>query len=342
MTMPRLVFLGLTALAALAAVRAAVADPRRILTPPDAGAPVASARLPELERATRQLRVGSASQHGALLVFWLTSNAPASTLTTETLEDARSSGALTITERAAPTVPELVVENRGKAHVLLLAGEILVGGKQNRVLREDILLPPRSGPRMIGVYCVEQGRWSEGRRDFESKSSFADPSLRRKVYDRVDQQSVWSGVQGTASGLVAASPTQSYQQVFEEPAVRERLGAAEHALDVKVAPDAVGAAVFVGATLSGVDVFNSPALFARQWTKLLRAHTVGAYAAASSPAVSEAKLRATLEALLAAVGTAPGSVRGNAGVGQIFEFGVERYRGAALSYEGRIVHVAIL
>ena len=129
-------------------------------------------------------------------MFWLVGGAPASTVTIETLEEARASGALAITERAAPTVPELVVENRGKAHVLLLAGEILVGGKQNRVLREDILLPPLSGPRPIGVYCVEQGRWNEGRRDFESKSSFADPGLRRKVYDRVDQQSVWSAVRG--------------------------------------------------------------------------------------------------------------------------------------------------
>jgi hypothetical protein len=29
-------------------------------------------------------------------------------------------------------------------------------------------------------------------------------------------------------------------------------------------------------------------------------------------------------------------------VGQVFEFAVERYRGAALSYEGGIVHAAIL
>ena len=228
----------------------------------------------------RQLRIGSAVQHGGLAVFWLASTAPASTLTIETLEDAREAGALTITERPAPTVPELVVDNRGKAHVLLLAGEILVGGKQNRVLREDILLPPLSGPRPIGVYCVEQGRWNEGRRDFESKSSFADPNLRRHVYDRADQQSVWSAVKGLTGHVAAASPTTSYQQAFETPAVREQLGAAERALDVKVTPDAVGAAVFVGAALSGLDVFSSPGLFARQWTKLLRAHAVGAYAAA--------------------------------------------------------------
>jgi hypothetical protein len=342
MTTPRRTFLGITAISALAIASLALADPRRILLPPDAAAPVASGRLPELERAVRALRIGGSSQHGGLTVFWITSVVPASALSVETLEEARASGALAITERATPTVPELVVDNRGKSHVLLLAGEILVGGKQNRVLREDILLPPLSGARSIGVYCVEQGRWNEGRRDFEGKLSFADPNLRRKVYDKVDQQTVWSAVAGFTESARAASPTQSYQQALEAPAVREEMGAAERVLDVKAAPDAVGAAVFVGGTLSGIDVFGSPGLFARQWTKLLRAHAAGAYVTSPSSTVSEAKLRATLQGLLGAAASAPGSVRGNAGVGQIFEFAVERSRGAALSYESGIVHAAIL
>ena len=149
------------------------------------------------------------------------------------------------------------------------------------------------------------------------------------------------GGPGLTSSVQAASPTQSYQQAFETPAVREHLGAAERVLDVKAAPDALGAAVYAGTALSGVDVFGSSTLFARQWTKLLRAHAVGAYAAPPA-AGSEAKLRGAVQALLAAAGAAPGSVRGNAGVGQIFEFAVERYRGAALAYEGGIVHAAIL
>jgi hypothetical protein len=342
MTTPRRTFLGITAITALAIASLALADPRRILLPPDAAAPAASGHLPDLERAFRALRIGGSSQHGGLTVFWLTSVAPASPLTVETLEDARAGGSLVITERPAPTVPELVVDNRGKSHVLLLAGEILVGGKQNRVLREDILLPPLSGARPIGVYCVEQGRWNEGRRDFEGKLSFADPNLRRKVYDKADQQSVWSAVRGFNAGVMAASPTQSYQQALETPAVREQMAAAERGLDVKVAPEAVGAAVFIGGTLSGIDVFGSPALFARQWTKLLRAHAAGAYVTTPSASASEPKLRATLQGLLGAATSTPGSVRGNAGVGQIFEFAVERYRGAALSYEGGIVHAAIL
>ena len=350
MTTPRRTFLGITAISALAIASLALADPRRILLPPEAGAPVASGPLPEFERAVRALRIGGSSQHGGLTVFWLTSVVPASRLSVETLEEARASGALAITERAAPTVPELVVDNRGKNHILLMAGEILVGGKQNRVLREDILLPPRSGARSIGVYCVEAGRWNEGRRDFDGKLSFADPTLRRKVYDKVDQQTVWSTVHGFAEGARAASPapshqaspTQNYQDALEAPAVREHMGAAERVLDVKAAPGAVGAAVFIGGTLSGIDVFGSPGLFARQWTKLLRAHAAGAYVTTPSASVPEHKLRATVQGVLGAAASASGSVRGNAGVGQVFEFAVERYRGAALSYEGVVVHAAIL
>jgi len=35
-------------------------------------------------------------------------------------------------------------------------------------------------------------------------------------------------------------------------------------------------------------------------------------------------------------------VRGNAGVGQVFEFKLGRQRGAALTYDGGLVHAAIL
>ena len=110
-----------------------------------------------------------------------------------TLDESRARGALTVVERAQPSVPELIAENRGKAYVLLLAGEILIGGKQNRVLREDLLLPPLSGPRNIGVYCVEQGRWNEGRKDFDSLGSVVQPSVRSQVLRKAEQSRIWSG-----------------------------------------------------------------------------------------------------------------------------------------------------
>jgi hypothetical protein len=49
-----------------------------------------------------------------------------------------------------------------------------------------------------------------------------------------------------------------------------------------------------------------------------------------------------VETLLRDAGRVEGSLRGNAGVGQLFEFSVERSRGAALLFEGSVVHLAIL
>ena len=88
------------------------------------------------------VRTGVAVNHGPLFILWLTAKETSPPLEVATLDEARKSGALVITERAQASVPELTVDNRGKVHVLLLAGEILLGGTQNRVLREDILLPP--------------------------------------------------------------------------------------------------------------------------------------------------------------------------------------------------------
>ena len=333
---------GLTALGTASPLTAWATRERILADGPDVTMPGAPGHLPDWKRTMSALRVGSASRHGALTAFWLSGSTVVPQLEIATLDEARASGALVIAERERAAVPELSVDNRGKSHVLLLAGEILVGGKQNRVLREDILLPPLSGPRALGVYCVEQGRWNEGRRDFESKSTFAHPALRREVYDKVEQARVWSEVARSTRAAAAPSATGSYQQVYEQPVVREHLDEAERGLDARVSSGALGAAVFVGANLSGVDVFRDASLFAREWRKLLRAYAVEAYARSSGAPAPEAKQRADLQRVLTAATMAAGLIHTNAGVGQVFEFKLQDYRGTALGYEGTIVHAAIL
>jgi hypothetical protein len=152
-------------------------------------------------------------------VFWLQGR-PGPPLEVTTLDEARGRGQLTIAELDQARVPDLVVDNHGKTHVLLLAGEVPVGGKQNRVLGEDLLLPPLSGPRSVGVYCVEARRWNEGRRDFESKGSFVAPGLRSQVLSRADQGRVWSQVDRYAREAAAPSPTANFQAVYDKAEVR--------------------------------------------------------------------------------------------------------------------------
>jgi hypothetical protein len=324
----------------------ALADRIRVL--PDAGGAPAQPALagqpsPELARALGGLAPGPLTGQGALSVLWLQTREPAGRppLEVATLDEARASGVLTVVERAQASVPELIAENRGKGHVLLLAGEILIGGKQNRVLREDLLLPPLSGPRNIAVYCVEQGRWNEGRKDFESRSTVVQPSVRSQMLGRAEQSRIWSGVAAAARDLRASSPTGSYQAVYDKPEVRAHLDAITRSLDPKGGPTTVGAAVFVGPDLAGVDCFHSAGLLAREWPKLLRAYALDAYGVGAG-GWDEPAARARLEALLRGAARVAGSLRGNAGVGQLFEFAIDKRRGAALLWEGQALHVAIV
>jgi hypothetical protein len=347
MTMSRRKALWLGQLALLGATVPVPAWARRVRileeSTEDAPVPITTGRLPELSRAVARLRVGPLSRHGNLQVFWLHGAEGSPPLSIATLEEARSSGALVISERDRASVPELVVDNRGKSHALLMAGEILIGGKQNRVLRDDILLPPLSGPRTVGVYCVEQGRWNEGRRDFDSRSTFAQPGLRREVYDRAPQARVWSEVTRSAKAAAAPpSPTSSYQEIYEQPAVRKELDEAERSLDVKAAVAGLGAAVFVGTSFSGLDFFRDADLFARQWRKLLRAHALEAHSRPAGALAPESDLRRKLHSMLADSAAAGGAIRASAGLGRLCEWRVDSYRGAALAHEGTIIHAAVV
>ncbi|OLC16180.1 MAG: hypothetical protein AUH29_05570 [Candidatus Rokubacteria bacterium 13_1_40CM_69_27] len=336
---------GLTVGAAALTARPAVALAERIrILPADSDVgPIPTGMVsPELQRLVTSVRVGEARAHGALLVFWLHAVTTAPPLAVATLEEARSRGDLVITEREQATVPSLVVENRGKIHALLLAGEILLGGKQNRVVTEDILLPPLSGPLTITVYCVEQGRWRGRAQHFESKGSFAAPGLRARVMERADQGRVWAEVSKYAARAAAPSETGSYQAIYDKPEVKEHQQEVERTLDHRAAPGARGAAVFVGQSLAGLDLFEDAGLFARQWPKLLRAHALEAYGRHSEADGWEGRLRQSVQSLLQNVAKTEGTLRRNAGAGRLFEFRVDGARGAALVAEAQVVHAACL
>lgn len=334
--------LGIVALAA-GGPRSAWAQRLRILDggPRPGGRVVeSSATSGDLQRVVSGLAVGERRQHETLSVFWL-HGAPGASLDVLTLDEASSRGTLLVTEGAQATVPELVVENKGSSHVLMLAGEILVGGKQHRVLTENILLPPASGPRPIGVYCVEQGRWEAGRTSFGAKGSFAAPSLRSQLLARTDQRRVWHEVDRQAREAGVASLTASYQAIYEDPDVRTQLGAVEHSAVARPASGAVGAVVFVGPRAAGLDLFFDAGLFAREWDKLLRAHALEAYRQRQLDVPAETGLRARARETLAAAGV-KGDLRESAGVGRIFEFRAQGLHGMALMFKSRVVHAAIV
>src|SRR5713101_2118771 len=90
-------------------------------------------------------------------------------------------------------VNQLVLINRGKRPLLLLAGELVSGGKQDRIIGKDRLIAPGAEPLPLDVFCVEHGRWSSGAQ-FASAKIMVHPSVREKAAVDQKQEQVWDAV----------------------------------------------------------------------------------------------------------------------------------------------------
>ncbi len=187
-----------------------------------------------------------------------------------TLDEALASGDAVITEHGnymrrtrdgvadpvqsgSAQVNQLVLVNRGKRPLILLAGEVVSGGKQDRIIGKDRIVPIGAAPLPLAVFCVEHGRWTGSSGTFAGAKMMAHPSVREKAAVDQDQGRVWAAVRGqdnmastlevrpgaasgTAAGapppaapalnartmndvITSAAPTESYKQIYQSRAV---------------------------------------------------------------------------------------------------------------------------
>lgn len=197
------------------------------------------------------------------------------------------------------SVNELALVNRSGKKLLLLAGEVVVGGKQDRIVQEDRLIPPVSIPVALNVFCVEHGRWTPrtagyntgggSRRSaaapmeapddtkFSSLGAVAHPKLRAAAQDKKVQGEVWKEVSENNAKLGTSNGTDTYQEVYASKRVGAQMDDYLKALEREVLqPGVVGVVVARNGKAVWADVFASQRLFASYWPKLLRSYVVDA------------------------------------------------------------------
>lgn len=197
------------------------------------------------------------------------------------------------------SVNELALVNRSGKKLLLLAGEVVVGGKQDRIVQEDRLIPPVSIPVSLNVFCVEHGRWTprtagynagggSGRSaaapmeapddtKFSSLGAVAHPKLRAAAQDKKVQGEVWKEVSENNAKLGTSNGTDTYQEVYASKRVGAQMDDYLRALEREVLqPGVVGVIVARNGKAVWADVFASQRLFASYWPKLLKSYVVDA------------------------------------------------------------------
>ncbi len=188
-------------------------------------------------------------------------------------------------------VNELSIENVSNEDVFIESGDIVKGGAQDRTLKDDLILPTKSGRVNISAFCVEHGRWSprgnESIATFNSASdAIATKELKMAVKMKEDQRSVWDQVAAAQASIssalrsdvrAAAAPT-SMAMTMRTPVVQKSIDGylkdLKSAIDGK--PDVIGYAFAIDGKVNSADVYSSHDLFTKLWGKLLRASAIEA------------------------------------------------------------------
>jgi hypothetical protein len=275
------------------------------------------------------LKVLEPIRNGSLTVFPVVASKSYPTGEFLTLDEGLRSGDVVVTEygnvrgliRRHNTSPlphdsaevnRLVLINNSKRPLLLLAGEIVAGGKQDRVIGKDRIVPPESDPVDLSVFCVEPGRWvatsanfgtsgatygsaagpaAVGSSNANASTLMAQPSVRAKAMGDKDQAQVWDEVRKEQQAItVEAAPspaaadriasTSSYAVVMENKDVKQEVDKIAKPIEqnyqslIQQLRDrkAVGVVVAVNGHVIWSDVFASTELLEKYWPKLVRSY----------------------------------------------------------------------
>jgi len=190
-------------------------------------------------------------------------------------------------------VNRLVLVNNSNRPLILLAGEIVTGGKQDRVVGKDRIVPANSDPIDLGVFCVEPGRWVEASAQFKPMGeAMAQPSVRRRAMADKDQQKVWAEVHNSAEAAARMAPsagpallgTTSYAKVMQNEEVKKQVdevaAPVERSFEGVIrhlrSQSAVGVVVAVRGEILWADLFASTSLLEKYWPKLARSYAAEA------------------------------------------------------------------
>jgi hypothetical protein len=282
----------------------------------------------QAKQSSPRYRVFAPMTQGNLTVFPIVADSTYDTRDFLTLDEGLRSGQVVVTEegrvtglrrpRPHPLQPEplvlqnpdqglggysgaqvnrLVLVNGSDRPLILLAGEIVTGGKQDRVVAKDRIILPKSDPIDLDVFCVEPHRWVETSDRFGVASGgalglFAQPSVRGKAMATKDQQAVWDQVAQSRALAVRAAPaaapeiesSSSYAGAVQSQAVMQKMDAVARPIEQSYdkllgelrAQKAVGAVVAVNDQIIWADAFASTSLLEKYWPKLIRSYAAEA------------------------------------------------------------------
>lgn len=220
----------------------------------------------------------------------------------------------------------LSITNRSKATIVVQSGELINGGKQDRVVGQTVLIPPRRKKDMLPVYCVEKKRWDDKPKPFFYGGS-SETNLRRMVDVRRSQPQVWQEIDRQFEARQQASNTWSYLQLHNDSTRGNQDYVAFFTQKMAESKGGLAGFIFVlDNVILSMELFENADLTTTVFRSMLLSYTNSIGPGQGSPVVPQERLRRFADALLT---TREGQQH------------LIKQQGNAYRHEGKLIHMVV-
>jgi hypothetical protein len=222
---------------------------------------------------------------------------------TLSLNQALDLGLATLQERGTSSVENVhwlsLYNNSGK-DILITSGEILSGGRQDRMVTKDTLLSGKTIRSDLAVMCVEEERWSKKSKKFTYEKK-ANSRLRKVLDVSGNQVLIWKEIDRQLQEDQVKNQTLSYLSVGRDKKFTPQLSDYLTFFKEKCqSPDStmVGVICISGDQVIGTDIFAARNLFFDQLIPMLKGYIEEAVVSGAPVTLSDDKVKKYMDNIL--------------------------------------------
>lgn len=219
------------------------------------------------------------------------------------LNQAIQEGFVKVSERGTASTENvhwLRINNSSDKSVYIGSGEIILGGRQDRMVSKDTIVAPSGGDQYIPVMCVEEGRWSDKQKKF-LYNNYANPTLRKVLDQSKNQVLIWKEILSQLNYAGTKTPTLAYAAnradkkfTAEQEAYYQYFAEKFRNADSTI----TGIVCMSGDKVIGCDVFAANNLFYGELLPLLHGYIEEAITFGRPPLIQDKQVKEYLDNIL--------------------------------------------
>ncbi len=219
---------------------------------------------------------------------------------------AMQQGLITVQERGTSSVENvhwLSLYNNSDKNVFVSSGEIVAGGRQDRMVTRDTIVPAHSGRVDLAVMCVEEERWSEKDKKFVYQQ-MADTHLRKTLDVGKNQALIWKEIAAQLEEGKVKNKTLAYMSRHQDKKYTDVQMEYWNFLQKKfyramrADSNIVGMVCMTSDKILGSDIFAGTNMFYGELQPMLMGYIEEAIVFGGSCSVEDAKVRKYLDQFL--------------------------------------------